>query len=159
MQLTRIIERCPSVKFVCRALLPDYRLTFPDILRIMEVGPQALNKLMASRYGAWSTTWTVVVSDRSTSKRGIGLRPRGAIAQFSELRSSERSEPSESLELSGKSIPTYTSVNTFTVSLLPMRNLPQDNLLILVVEPRELEPLTTSCMPLKRSTGYGAKGM
>jgi len=29
MQWRRISERCPSVKFVCRALLPDYGLTFP----------------------------------------------------------------------------------------------------------------------------------
>lgn len=33
MQWTRISERCPSVKFVCRALLPDYRLTFPRYSR------------------------------------------------------------------------------------------------------------------------------
>jgi hypothetical protein len=29
MQWRRISERCPSAKFACRALLPDYRLTFP----------------------------------------------------------------------------------------------------------------------------------
>lgn len=28
MQLSRIRERCPSVSFVCKALLPNYRLTF-----------------------------------------------------------------------------------------------------------------------------------
>jgi hypothetical protein len=28
MQWSRIRERCPSAKFVCKALLPNYRLTF-----------------------------------------------------------------------------------------------------------------------------------
>jgi hypothetical protein len=33
MEWRRISERCPSVKFMCRALLPDYRLTFPRYSR------------------------------------------------------------------------------------------------------------------------------
>ena len=45
MQWSRIRERCPSVRFVCKALLPDYQLTF------------------SRRYSQKNSSWTASIEE------------------------------------------------------------------------------------------------
>lgn len=73
MQWERIKERCPLVKFMHRALLPDYRLTFPRYSQNNRCWTASVEQ--AEGQYVWGVVYEIQEHDVSSLNQQEGYRP------------------------------------------------------------------------------------
>ncbi len=73
LQWERIKERCPSAKFLCRALLPGYRLTFPRYSQCNKCWTASVEK--AEGHHVWGVTYEIEDYDLGKLNKAEGYRP------------------------------------------------------------------------------------
>ncbi len=73
MEWERIQERCPSAKFVCRALLQNYRLTFPRYSKNNGCWTAGVER--AKKHEVWGVVYAIDDHDVGTLNQSEGYRP------------------------------------------------------------------------------------
>jgi hypothetical protein len=76
MQWGRINKRCPSAKFVCRALLPDYRLAFPRYSQNNKCWTASVGR--ADGVHVWGVVYEIDDRDIMSLNQQEGYRPNRA---------------------------------------------------------------------------------
>src|SRR5262245_32943588 len=73
MQWERIRDRCPSAEFMCKAMLPGYRLTFPRYSRNNESWTASIER--ADGHAVWGVVYAISDKDIRLLDRQEGYRP------------------------------------------------------------------------------------
>ncbi len=73
MEWERIRGRCPSARFVCRGLLPDYRLMFPRYSQNNKCWTASVKK--ADDHAVWGVVYDIDDRDIGTLNQHEGYRP------------------------------------------------------------------------------------
>ncbi len=73
MEWERMRERCPSAKFVCRSLLPDYRLTFPRYSRNNKCWTASVEKVKGKE--VWGVVYEIDDREIGRLNKKEGYRP------------------------------------------------------------------------------------